>query len=243
MKLYAYCICDHVAKESLAGVRGVDGASVRTVERDGLTVFVSEPEREPVAVTPENVRAHNRVNTLVLAHITPLPFRFGTVINDAKLDDYVKTHGAALRDALARVGGCVEMGVKIMSGAGAAPPVVETADGQASEGARAQQGAGSGTAFLLAKRRAILGDEAARSRAEEVAALLASCVADAARDSRVAVLPSNVLIVRAAHLVERERLGEYRARLRALEAERAAGLSFLTSGPWPPYSFGDINST
>ena len=63
------------------------------------------------------------------------------------------------------------------------------------------------------------------------------------RDSRVRVLPSRALLVRAAHLVERARLEEYRARVRALEAERVGGLSFLTSGAWPPYSFSEIRST
>jgi hypothetical protein len=45
--------------------------------------------------------------------------------------------------------------------------------------------------------------------------------------------------VRAAHLVERERVVAYRERLRSLGAERV-GLRFLTSGPWPPYSFSDV---
>lgn len=60
-----------------------------------------------------------------------------------------------------------------------------------------------------------------------------------ARDSRVTVNPSGALVVRAAHLVERGHVEEYRARVQLMGEERAGALRFLTSGPWPPYSFGD----
>ena len=262
MKLYAYCVCDGVEAAAFGGERGVGGAAAKLVEcGGGLAAFVSElDEGQPVAITPENVRAHNRVNARLLPYTTPLPFRFGTLITEARLKTYVTANEEALREALARVGGCVEMGVKIMWGAvvnetneaagvNEAAGADETAVGdEVNEGgapppsAFADQ-AGRGTAFLLAKRREILGDDEARARAEETAALLAARVGEVVRDSRVRVLPSRALLVRAAHLVERARLDEYRARVRALEAERAGGLSFLTSGAWPPYSFSEIRST
>lgn len=251
MRLYAYCVCEPLEAGALAGERGVGGAAVRQVVcGGGLAALVSESGAEgAVNVTPENVRAHNRVNARVLARTTPLPFRFGTLLAESRLADYVKANERALREALARVGGCVEMGVKIMSGAGANEVEVER-DGAAPSSSstspsssESPHAVGRGTAFLLAKRREILGDEDARARAEEVGALLAARVADVVRASSVTLLPSRALLLRAAHLVERARLDEYRGRVRALEAERAGGLSFLTSGAWPPYSFSEINST
>jgi hypothetical protein len=98
---------------------------------------------------------------------------------------------------------------------------------------------GRGTAFLLAKRREVLGDEARRRDAEEVAAWLASRVSGLVRESSARVHSAEALFVRASHLVERARLEEYRSRVRGLTAERA-DLHFLASGPWPPYSFSDI---
>ncbi len=255
MKLYAYCVCDGAEAAAFEGERGVGGAAAKPVEcGGGLAALVSElDEGQPVAVTPENVRAHNRVNARLLPYTTPLPFRFGTLITEARLKTYVTANEEALREALARVGGCVEMGVKIMWGAGAgeheAADVDEAAvadgvsEGETPPSLTVSNQAGRGTAFLLAKRREILGGEEARARAEETAALLAARVGEVVRDSRVRVLPSRALLVRAAHLVERARLDEYRARVRALEAERAGGLSFLTSGAWPPYSFSEIRST
>jgi hypothetical protein len=100
-------------------------------------------------------------------------------------------------------------------------------------------GGGRGTAFLLAKRRELMGEEGSRRRAEELVAWLAEGVSEVVRETEARVNPSEAIVVRAAHLVERERVATYRERLRSLGVERR-GLRFLTSGPWPPYSFSDV---
>jgi len=65
-------------------------------------------------------------------------------------------------------------------------------------------------------------------------------VGEAAREHDLMVQPNESLVVRAAFLVEREGLEEYRRRVAEACQERSA-LRFLTSGPWPPYSFSHIN--
>ena len=89
---------------------------------------------------------------------------------------------------------------------------------------------------MVAKRREILGDEALRSEAAETASWLKGRLGDAVREMEVRVRPMEALVVAAAHMVLRERIEEYQERLRAARLERP-DLHFLTSGPWPPYSF------
>jgi hypothetical protein len=48
------------------------------------------------------------------------------------------------------------------------------------------------------------------------------------------------MVLAAAHLVERGRLPAYRKGLGAARTERP-DLHFLISGPWPPYSFANID--
>ena len=234
MSLYAYCLCEDSAAEASAGGRGVGGAEVSALRLGSLAALVSEFEGERVAVTRENVLAHSRVNARALAVTTPLPFRFGTLAEAERLAAYVAANEAGLREALARVSGHVEMGAKVLRAAAEA----ETRAGLAEEPGAA---AGSGTAYLLAKRRAIEGGEALMREAEGAAAWLAGVVSDLARESSVSVNPAGQIVVRAAHLVERGRAAEYRARLRAA-GERRPELRLLTSGPWPPYSFGPPRS-
>lgn len=232
MRLYAYCVGDDLAAETFEGAGGVGGSPVRVVRSGALAVVVSEVEGKAVPATRENVAEHNRVNALALARTTPLPFRFGTLVEEARLEGYLAKQEAALLAALARVRGCVEMGAKVIWDAAGRAAGVEEDEGEAG----GSPAAGAGTAFLMAKRREVLGEEALRSRAEGVAAALASRLEGLARESSVEVNPKGALVVRAAHLIERGREEEYRERVRALGRERE-DLRLMASGPWPPYSF------
>ncbi|MBV9923503.1 MAG: GvpL/GvpF family gas vesicle protein [Acidobacteria bacterium] len=236
MSLYVYCLGDDLSGAAFEGLAGVGGARVRVLSLGVLSAVVSEAEEGATNVDAENLRAHNRVNAAALAHTTPLPCRFGTRAAPERLGEYVTSNETALASALARVRGCVEMSVKLLekSEVGSRKSEVE---GDAV--GTAPSAAGAGTAFLLKKRRELLGEEGARRRAEEAAAWLASGVGELARETAARLSPSEAIFVRAAHLVERARVEEYRDRLRTLAAARP-DLRLLTSGPWPPYSFSDI---
>ena len=242
MNFYVYCLSDEVTGEMIESVAGVSGAP-RLIQYGGITAVVSPFEDESAPVTRENVFAHERVIGHVLAHTTPLPFRFGTVVDEARLEDYVNSQRERLEAQLERVRGCVEMSVKVIwsvAGVKSDAPGRDThADAPVDEsGARP---AGRGTAFLMEKRRQILGDETLKARAEAVTAWLDGHLGEVARETQVVVRPVEALVVAAAHLVERARLEEYQERLRAARSQRA-DLRFLTSGPWPPYSFSQTNS-
>jgi hypothetical protein len=236
--LYVYCLGDELSESSFEGLLGVGGARVGLLSLGRFAAVVSEAGAEPVAVNEESLAAHNRVNAAALAGSTPLPFRFGTRATRARLAEYAASNESALAVALARVRGCVEMGVKLME-----KPSGEARQAKGVDVARAEDasGVGRGTAFLLKKRREVLGEEDARLRAEGLAGWLDEGVGGLARESAARLSPSEAIAVRAAHLVERERVAEYRARLREMGKARA-GLRLLTSGPWPPYSFSDIKA-
>ena len=59
------------------------------------------------------------------------------------------------------------------------------------------------------------------------------------RDEHVTVRPSERLLLAAAHLVERVNIQKYRARVAEARQNRPE-LHFLVSGPWPPYTFANI---
>lgn len=246
MRFYVYCLSDEPRAVSVEGLKGVGGAEARAIEVGGaasvvgVVAVVSEFEGERAAVTRENLRAHNSVNAHVLALATPLPFRFGTLADESSLAAYVAANAGALADAFARVRDCVEMGVKlrVVEGpeVGAESSEVDAERINVEEVSAAREVGGRGTAFLLAKRREILGEESLKARAEDVAARLAECVEGLARETDVRLSPEGPIVVRAAHLVSRADVTEYRARVRSFGAS-LGGLHVLTSGPWPPYSF------
>ncbi|HEX8843341.1 MAG TPA: GvpL/GvpF family gas vesicle protein [Pyrinomonadaceae bacterium] len=241
MNLYAYCLSDEVTAEMLEPLTGMADAKPRLLVGGKIAAIVSEFEGEAVTVTRENVLAHERVVRRVLMRATPLPFRFGTVVPEERLRNYLDSQQDSLLAQFMRVRGCVEMSVKVIWDL---ESVKEEAAGlNRQEGATESAGPvmGSGTEFLKTKRLEILGDEALKRRAAEVASWLAESLGETVRETRVTVQPKESLVLAAAHLVERGRLKEYRARLGRARAQRA-DLHFLTSGAWPPYSFTGISS-
>lgn len=222
----------------LDGLAGVSGAQPRLLLCGGIGAVVSEFGEEMVALERENVFRHERVVEGVLRYVTPLPFRFGTLVAAERLENYIESNRAQLIRNLERVRGSVEMSVK----------VIWDAQGARNEGLKAEGSdlkhdplaSGKGAAYLEAKRREILGDRVLKERAEELAAWLTGRIGGAAKEQKVELRPLESLVIRASYLVERGLLGDYRQRVEEAVRERAS-LRFLTSGPWPPYSFSNIN--
>jgi hypothetical protein len=181
-----------------------------------------------VAVTRENALAHAAVVRSVFERTTPLPFRFGTLVGEEQLRNYLAARKSALETKLSHVRDCVEMSVKIIW------------DEANIEVPKEQQPvAGIGASFLAEKRREILGDEARATRATGISAWLGETVGSLSRDEQLTVRPGEKLVLAAAHLVKRSDIAEYRERLAKARHERPE-LHFLVSGPWPPYSFANI---
>jgi acid phosphatase family membrane protein YuiD len=239
MNLYAYCLSDEATPDMVEGAAGVAGARARLIEHESIKAVVSDFQGEQARVTRENIFAHESIIHRVLARATPLPFRFGAVVSAARLESYLSSNKAALSSQLSAVRNTVEMSVKIIWDADA----IRRAAGDLAASAQESEPEMSrpGMAFLAAKRREVTGDEALRRQAGEVARWLRRRLGETVRESSERICPTRAMALAAAHLVERARLEEYRARLAQAREDRA-GLRFLTSGPWPPYSFCELSS-
>ena len=229
MKLYAYCLVDDLETLDVQGP-GISGATVRVLKVEDLSVMVSDYQLDAVPVTRENALDHAAVVRSVLDRTTPLPFRFGTLVTEQQLRNYLSARQPALQTKLAHVRGCVEMSVKI---------IWELSRDNKSNVADTATNQGAGTNFLAEKRREILGDEHRSQAAGEISNWLHETVSGLTRDEQVSLRPAEKLVLSAAHLVERPNLQSYREKVTAARQERPE-LRFLLSGPWPPYSFANI---
>src|SRR3712207_3869280 len=102
MSLYAYCLGNGITERTLESVVGVAGVKPYVIEHEEIEVVVSDYSDESVAVTRENVFAHERVIDHVLTETTPLPFRFGTVVTRARLESHIHSQKDSLQVLLAR---------------------------------------------------------------------------------------------------------------------------------------------
>jgi hypothetical protein len=225
MKLYAYCLVEDLDAFD-ATTRGLSGAAVRVLQIDELAVLVSDFNADTVAVTRENALDHAAVVRSVLDRTTPLPFRFGTLVTEQQLSSFISARKPALQTRFAHVRGCIEMSVKIIK---------ELSKNRE----QSRDEVTSGTSFLEEKRLALLGSEQNAAEAAGISDWLHEQVEGLIRDEQVTVRPSEKLVLAAAHLVERGKIPQYKEKLAAARKNRPE-LHFLFSGPWPPYSFANI---
>jgi gas vesicle protein GvpL/GvpF len=227
MKLYAYCLADDIdVLEDPAP--GISGTPVRLFKTEGFSVLASDLDADMVQVTRENALAHAAVVRSILDRTTPLPFRFGTLVSEQQLENYLSARKPALETKLSEVRGCVEMSVKIIRPPSAPEP--EPND---------QTNQGAGTNFLAQKRREILGGEQSSAAASTISTWLHDQISGLIRDEHVTLRPTEKLVLAAAHLVERTKVKKYRENM-AEACQSRPDLHFLLSGPWPPYSFANI---
>jgi hypothetical protein len=229
MKLYVYCLAEKPAvtfAALAAPIVGISGESVELINVQDFSLLVSRFAGESAPVTRENVLTHDKVVRAILNETTPLPFRFGSVVTEQQLDSYLNTHRPGLKAKLTQVRGCVEMSVKI---------IWNTDQVEFKNSA----GEGPGTRFLQEKRREILGGERRSEEAKQVASWLHEQFGTYVRQEEISLCPTEKLIVAAAHLVGREQLTDYRDCLAEARKTRPE-LHFLVSGPWPPYTFSNI---
>ena len=211
MSLYLYCVTQ-TTDDVPAGISGIHNQPVRAIDSQALRVVVSDFEGHELTPNKENVFTHERVIERLMDRTTPLPFRFGVVVQEPDLAHFMQGNAPTLRLDLENVRGCVEMGVKVLL---AAVPAEKTL---------------SGTEFLKEKLRL---QELQKNTASWVDAAVVGTI----RQTTVSLLSgSRTPIVRIAHLVLRDRLNEYKLHIEGLVRQRT-DCGFLRSGPWPPYSF------
>jgi hypothetical protein len=226
MKLYAYCLCADLDSFDNS-VSGVSGVAVRVLKFGDVSVPVSECEAVPA--TRENMVAHAAVVRSVFTRTTTVPFRFGTLATEQQLGSFVTSNKGAIASKLEHLRGCVEMDLKAnwLSSGSAEPSQPDPA-------------AGPGTAFLMEKRRELLGDEQTAAQRAELSAVLRTELGSLIKDEKISLQQSGKTEpARVFHLVEAAKIKQYREKVQELREKRPE-LELEVSGPWPPYSFANI---
>jgi hypothetical protein len=196
-----------------------------------------------VAWLEEKARAHEAVLEDALSRMTVVPMRLCTIYRSvAQVEAMLATEHDAFADALQRLEGKAEWGVKLI----AEPGAVERAAAPRSPEDREEGGTRSaGTAYMDRKRR----EAEMRTRADSVAEGWADVV-----HTRVAACASEALLnplqnpevsghtgemlLNGVYLVDDRDAEAFREAVGALGKEfESRGAEVELTGPWPPYNF------
>lgn len=256
--LYVYAIIDtDMTGAQQGGIPACEGilpeAPIRFIGEEGIAGVASEvpgavfaggaltDRLEDAAWTRERVLAHQRVVNALLPRYTVLPLKFCTLFADPEhLVAALRCHRDTLSEAMGRLRGCREWGVKMVCNREALAAWL----GKTSPRLLEEAGASPGAAFFQHKRRE-------RQLQEEAALTVARCVEDSHR--RLAVCARSAvsnppqptprgqrtdMVLNGAYLVATEAEEEMRACLRELaETYRRQGFGYALTGPWAPYNF------
>jgi len=238
---------------------GLADNPIRTIAGDGVAALISmvatpqggapfEEELKDPELAKSLILDHHRVLQCLLNDRTVLPMRFGALFTDGeKVAEMLHEHRQGLLEALERVEGAREWGVKIFCDGS----VLRRHLGEKSPAVLAAQGelaaAAQGRAFFLQRRIARLGDEEVeRIVAQEVKeSRLRLCEiarADASMKFQAAAVHGRAddMVWNGAYLVakpDEERFFDLIEELR--KVHEPLGFHYETNGPWPPFSFAD----
>ncbi|EME22226.1 GvpL/GvpF family gas vesicle protein [Rhodococcus triatomae] len=230
---------------------GVAGEPVRTVDTAGLTAFVGtvglddfgeEALRrhfEDLDRLEVVARAHDAV-VAALAHDTvTIPLRLATVCaDDGRVRALLTEHGTAFADALRRVTGRSEWGVRAF-----ADP-----EGHESGAPETGGGGGPGARYLAQRRHAMTAREAYAQAVSGDADRVHTTLAELAAAARQQPPTSPVLTgtrewmpLNGSYLVDNAQANRFAETVTSLD-RTLDRLRLELTGPWPPYSFAGIDA-
>jgi hypothetical protein len=234
---------------------GVDPRhEVFLIEEDGLAALASrvslaEFGEEPlhdnlndVGWLEEKARAHEHVLDVVLQRGTVVPLRLCTIYSgEEQVREMLARERAVMVDALDRLEGRAEWGVKAI----AEPGALERAAARGAGEGSSPQDVSRGTAYMDRKRH----EARARVEVEELAGEWAADIHDrlAGTASEALLNPlqhSEVsgyegdMLLNGVYLIEDDAVAEFSALVdRMAEEHSPRGVSVELTGPWPPYNF------
>lgn len=256
---YVYGVVGGSSLELPDSLPGVDARHQVRVLREGelaavasqvpLSAFGEETLRESlndVAWLEGTARDHEGVLDEVRALTTVIPMRLCTVYrSEDSVVEMLRREGAALTEALARLTGKTEWGLKIFVDHAA---VERTAKQESDEAGRLDaelENASAGSAYIRRKQL----DEVLRAQTDR---LLDECVEEA--HARLSVLSVEALsnplqrpeaaghegqmVLNGVYLLDDDATDEFHATVAGLtDRYGSRGFDFEATGPWPPYNF------
>jgi Gas vesicle synthesis protein GvpL/GvpF len=221
-----------------------EGGLAALVSHVSLAEFGEEPLHEnlnDVGWLEEKARAHEHVLDIALQCATVVPLRLCTIYSgEEQVREMLAEERAVMVDALERLDGKAEWGVKAI----AEPGALEHAAAQGSS-AGAEVEASAGTAYMQRKSQQARAKAEVEELADEWAASIHDRLADAGSEALLNPLQrpevsghEGDMLLNGVYLIEDAAIPAFRELVdRLAEEYRAQGVSVELTGPWPPYNF------
>jgi len=238
---YVYCIIKTNAPQTFGNI-GIGGRNdlVHTVPYKEFAAVVSNCPLIIFDPTRENALTHEHVNEVVMKNFTVLPMSFGTVFRtEDDIRAFLQGTYQALVEVLDKMEGKIEFGLKVSWDKDA---VIRELEGENAEIRRLKEeisSQASGSYFSKMQLGRVV-ESALQAKADGYVKDIYEGLRNAAVASRSNKPIGDKMIMNAAFLVDRDKTKIFDDQISDIARRYENKLSFLYTGPWPPYNFVNI---
>ena len=239
---YVYCIVRSQTPRDF-GALGIGGRKDRvyTIPYREFAAVVSNCPLVIFDPTRENALAHEHVNEVVMKEFTVLPMSFGTVFRtEDDIKAFLRGTYDALVEVLEKMEGKIEFGLKVNWDK---DKVIRELENENDEVRRLKQEIDSnpgGSTYFSKMQLGRVVESALQAKADAYVADIYEALRNAAVASRSNKPIGDKMIMNAAFLVERDKTKTFDEQISEIAKKYEHKLSFLYTGPWPPYNFVNI---
>lgn len=239
---YVYCIIRTDTPRNFGPI-GIGGRrdDVYTVHYREFAALVSNCPLVIFDPTRENALAHEHVNEVVMKEFTVLPMSFGTVFRtEDDIRAFLKGTYDALVEVLEKMEGKIEFGLKVNWDK---DRIIRELEHENEEVRRLKQeieSNQSGSTYFAKMQLGRVVESALQAKADTYVAEIYEALRNAAVASRSNKPIGDKMILNAAFLVDRDKTKTFDEQISEIAKRYENKLSFLYTGPWPPYNFVNI---
>ena len=239
---YVYCIIRTDTPRNFGPIGiGGRGDEVYSVHYKEFGAVVSNCPLVIFDPTRENALAHEHVNEVVMKEFTVLPMSFGTVFRtEDDIKAFLKGTYDALVEVLEKMEGKIEFGLKVNWDK---DRVIRELEHENEEVRRLKQEietSQSGSTYFAKMQLGRVVESALQAKADIYVAEIYEALRNAAVASRSNKPIGDKMIMNAAFLVDRDKTKIFDEQISEIAKKYENKLSFLYTGPWPPYNFVNI---
>lgn len=239
---YVYCIIRSSTPRSFGPIGiGGRGDEVYSVPYKEFAAVVSKCPLIIFDPTRENALAHEHVNEVVMKEFTVLPMSFGTVFRtEDDIKAFLKGTYDALVEVLEKMEGKIEFGLKVNWDKDTVIRELENENEELRRLKAEIASSQSGSTYFAKMQLGRVVESALQAKADSYVAEIYEALRNAAVASRSNKPIGDKMIMNAAFLVERDKTRMFDEQISEIAKKYENKLSFLYTGPWPPYNFVNI---
>lgn len=226
----------------LNSIRGISGSSLYALSFNDISVAVSDISSSKLKISKELAIDFARVIEELSQKLTLLPVRFGTLLkSDEDTRQLLIDHYGSFVDNLQKVEGKEEFGLKVLWDYAKCSEMIKVkAD---NEGLKADNYFSKSTVitnYLLDKIKKHKLEDALLKHVEQLIEEISIHLGQINPDSKFKKMVSKDLILDGVFLIEKGKKNQFIETVELLKQQHG-DLHFLLTGPWPPYSFVEID--